>query len=80
MSIQESGEGRYDILLIPHDKTKYGIVIEIKQITKNENDDTDGFNKKIDDSFCRQRTIYYADKQREISIIYCIAVNAFFVG
>ncbi len=48
-SNRESGEGRYDILLIPHDKTKYGIVIEIKQITKDEKDDIEGFNKKIDD-------------------------------
>ena len=24
-SNRESGEGRYDILLIPHDKTKYGV-------------------------------------------------------
>ncbi|MEA3443340.1 MAG: AAA family ATPase [Bacteroidota bacterium] len=31
-SNRESGEGRYDILLLPHDKSKYGIVIEIKTI------------------------------------------------
>jgi hypothetical protein len=47
-SNRESGEGRYDILLIPHDKSKYGIVIEIKQITREEKDDNDSFNKKID--------------------------------
>ncbi|HFA51938.1 MAG TPA: AAA family ATPase, partial [Bacteroidetes bacterium] len=33
-SNRESGEGRYDILLIPHDKKKYGIVMEIKQLKK----------------------------------------------
>jgi len=48
-SNRESGEGRYDILLIPHDKDKYGIVIEIKQIVRNQKDDNDTFNKKIDD-------------------------------
>ncbi len=48
-SNRESGEGRYDILLNQHDKTKYGIVIEIKQIVRDEKDDTEGFNKKIDD-------------------------------
>jgi len=48
-SNRESGDGRYDILLIPHDKTKYGIVIEIKQIVRNPNDDSETFNKKIDD-------------------------------
>jgi hypothetical protein len=31
-SNRESGDGRYDIMLIPHDKTKYAVVIEIKQI------------------------------------------------
>ena len=48
-SNRESGEGRYDILLIPHDKTKFGIVIEIKQIVRNEKEDNKSFNKKIDD-------------------------------
>ena len=43
-SNRESGEGRYDILLILHDKTKYGIVIEIKQIVRNEKDDIESFN------------------------------------
>ncbi len=33
-SNRESGEGRYDIMLIPYDKSKNGIVIEIKQIKK----------------------------------------------
>jgi len=36
-------------LLIPHDKTKYGIVIEIKQIVRDQKDDNETFNKKIDD-------------------------------
>jgi hypothetical protein len=47
-SNRESGTGRYDILLIPHDKSKYGIVIEIKQIVRNTTDDNESFNKKID--------------------------------
>lgn len=33
-SNRESGDGRYDILMSPHDKTKYGVVIEIKQLPK----------------------------------------------
>ena len=48
-SNRESGEGRYDIMLIPHDKTKYGVVIEIKQIAKDEKDEKNSFNKKIDE-------------------------------
>ncbi len=47
-SNKESGEGRYDILLIPHDKSKTGVVIEIKQIDKQqENEDIVKFNKRI---------------------------------
>ena len=46
-SNRESGEGRYDILLIPHDKTKYGVVIEIKQVTKSKKESIANFNKKI---------------------------------
>ncbi len=40
-SNRESGEGRYDIMLVPRDKAKNGVVIEIKSIEKqktNEND------------------------------------------
>jgi len=48
-SNRESGQGRYDILLIPHDKTKYGIVIEIKQVIRNEKDDNESLNKKINE-------------------------------
>ncbi len=46
-SNRESGEGRYDILLIPHDKTKYGVVIEIKQIPKKKGEKQENFNKRI---------------------------------
>ncbi len=47
-SNRESGEGKYDIMLIPHLKTKYGVVIEIKQIDKRgEKEVDDEFNKRI---------------------------------
>ncbi len=55
-SNRESGTGRYDILLIPHDKTKYGIVIEIKQIIRDEKDNIEKFNKKIDDKIKEAKT------------------------
>jgi len=51
-SNRESGDGRYEIMLIPHNKTKFGIVIEIKQITRLENEKDEVFysriNKKIE--------------------------------
>jgi len=37
-SNRESGEGRYDIILIPHNKSCYGVVIEIKQLKIQENE------------------------------------------
>jgi len=47
-SNKESGEGRYDIMLIPHDKSKNGVVIEIKQIEKQHNDEiNEVFFKRI---------------------------------
>ncbi len=35
-SNRESGDGRYDIMLIPYDKTKKGVVIEIKSIQQQK--------------------------------------------
>ena len=35
-SNREAGNGRYDIMLIPYDKNKNGVVIEIKQIEKQK--------------------------------------------
>ncbi len=49
-SNKESGEGRYDIMLIPYDKTKTGVVIEIKQIEKQrEKEKNEDFVKRIDE-------------------------------
>ncbi len=54
-SNRESGEGRYDILLIPKDKSKYGVVIEIKSIEKQKDKEdktlfTARINKMINDA------------------------------
>ncbi len=54
-SNRESGEGRYDVMVIPHDKTKRGVVIEIKRIDKQkENESKVNFylkiNKKIEEA------------------------------
>ena len=35
-SNQESGLGRYDVALIPHDKTKLGIIMEFKRTEKTQ--------------------------------------------
>ncbi len=46
-SNRESGSGRYDILLIPHDRQKYGIVIEIKQIAQVSGEKPESFINRI---------------------------------
>ena len=47
-SNKESDEGRYDIMLIPHNKAKNGVVIEIKQINKQQdNEEKNVFFKRI---------------------------------
>lgn len=47
-SNKESGDGRYDIMLIPHDKAQNGVVIEIKQIQKQNKKESDNdFAKRI---------------------------------
>ncbi len=63
-SNRESGEGRYDIMLIPNDKTAYGIVIEIKSVEKRkpkESDSkfTDRINKSIDEALQQIETNKY---------------------
>lgn len=37
LSNRESGYGRYDVMLIPHNKHKVGIIIEFKKISKSQN-------------------------------------------
>ncbi|RMG81462.1 MAG: AAA family ATPase, partial [Bacteroidetes bacterium] len=46
-SNRESGAGRYDILLIPHDPERYGVVIEIKQIQRKEKEKKASFIQRI---------------------------------
>ncbi len=65
-SNRESGEGRYDIMLIPHDKTKFGVVIEIKQIqieSKISNAKlTERINSKIAEALSQiDKNYYYSE-------------------
>lgn len=66
-SNRESGEGRYDIILIPHNKSKNGVVIEIKQIEKQyEKESEVDFRKRINKeiqfaSFQIDRNKYYKE-------------------
>jgi len=47
-SNRESGEGRYDILMIPHDKSQRGIVIEFKHTEAQQSKETnEQFTERI---------------------------------
>ena len=49
-SNKESGDGRYDIMLVPHDKSKNGVIIEIKQIDKQqEKESNNDFDKRVNE-------------------------------
>lgn len=46
-SNRESGKGRYDVMIMPLDKSRYGIVLEIKQINRNKNEKDKTFQGRI---------------------------------
>lgn len=47
-SNRESGQGRYDMMLIPYDKNMNGVIIEIKSIEKQkENEESKKFVKRV---------------------------------
>ena len=50
-SNRESGEGRYDIMLLPRDKNKYpnGVVLEIKRLKTKENESREHLTKRVND-------------------------------
>lgn len=75
-SNRESGEGRYDILMLPKDKTKYGVLFELKVLgkkaTKKEIDD------QLDDALGQiEKNEYYKEliaqnvpKRIEIAVVF----------
>ncbi len=66
-SNRESKHGRYDIMLIPHDKNKNGVVIEIKSIEKQKEREAnekfvDRVNNEIDNALNQiERNKYYTE-------------------
>ena len=66
-SNRESFDGRYDIMLIPHDKTKNGVIMEIKQIEKQKENEEDKkfrerINNKIENALTQiERNEYYSE-------------------
>ncbi len=86
-SNREAGEGRYDIMLIPYDKTQNGVVIEIKQIKKQKvKEDDTVFHQRINDEIKTalaqiDRNNYYKELiMNEIKSEQIIKVPIVFVG
>jgi len=83
-SNRESGDGRYDIMLIPQDKTKYGIVIEIKQMNKidseKEEDRKNRINAKIIEAANQIENNKYYKELLEHKIANIIKLPIVFVG
>ena len=86
-SNKESGEGRYDIMLIPHNKSKSGVVIEIKQIEKQQKNEkgTEFFkriNKHIQTATNQiERNKYYKELiDNKISVDKVIKIPIVFAG
>ena len=46
-SNRESGEGRYDILIMPHNKSQKAIIMELKQVQRKKKEADKDFHKRI---------------------------------
>jgi len=86
-SNRESGEGRYDIVLIPHNCENNGIVIEIKSIDKQkENEKSEDFktriNNEIDGALEQiERKKYYTELiEHKIELAKIVRIPIVFAG
>lgn len=61
-SNRESGEGRYDIMLIPYDRSQNGIVIELKTLEFKSKPDASQINAEIDKALAQiEANQYYKE-------------------
>ena len=74
----ESGEGRPDILLIPNNKSKYGIIIELKKTDKDA--DEDKIKAKTKEAFEQIAKNNYAQKITEQGIKEYVEIAMVFSG
>jgi len=75
-SNRESGKGRYDILLLPKDETRHGIIMELKQIQKDasEKQINTALEKALfqiqDNQYHRELEAQAIPKHLEIAIVF----------
>ena len=77
-SNRESGLGRYDILLIPKDKKRYGVLLEMKVIDKDSNETKIEAKKK--EALAQITDNEYFQELLEYNIAERLDVAAVFVG
>jgi PD-(D/E)XK nuclease superfamily len=73
-SNRESGLGRYDILLIPHDDRKPGVIIEFKKVRKSETLET-AAQRALDQIVERKYAHELTEKGIESILAYGIALE-----
>lgn len=76
-SNREGGYGRYDILLIPHEKNKEGIIIELKKVLTSKRET---FQSAADRALEQIETMHYAQELRACQIKSIIAFGIAFEG
>ncbi len=76
-SNRESGTGRFDIMLIPSDKTKFGIVLEFK---KSDSNKKAAFNRAINDAFKQVEASHYVSELHAQSVTKIITYAIAFRG
>ncbi len=77
-SNRESGLGRYDILMIPRDKNRYGVLLEMKVIDKNSNEKQIEAKKK--EALAQITDNEYFHELQEHNIVERLDIAAVFVG
>jgi len=76
-SNRESGYGRYDIMLIPHDKNKLGLVIEFKKVLIDRKETLDSAAEKALEQI---RNKHYAQELKSLGIRRIKALGIAFQG
>ncbi len=76
-SNRESGTGRFDIMLIPSDKTKFGIILEFK---KSDSNQKAAFDRAINDAFTQVKESHYVSELHAQSVTKIITYAIAFRG
>ena len=75
-SNRESGYGRYDILMLPKDKTKYGVIIEIKAVDKETTENQiqvklkEALNQIERNEYYKELVAHQIPKRVEIAVVF----------